>query len=343
MGMKQVIRKLSEEINGKMRTDVIDILEDMLIENIEKLSTSEDFFQLPLNSIFSLTSKVNFNNIEESDNIIDIIRNIIQSTIKSHYESKESLLILNNIDISNISLSYEDVLSLLELFTNCPILTRFCKLCRDNQQLIESRYEEEIQQKCNEIEELKQEINTNSIPFEKSIFKVCMEGQLSIVNYLIKGQYVDPNVKAEKDEKYYYFAGDAPIHIASRYGHLEIVQYLVENYNVDIYTPNKFGDAPIHIATVYGHLPIVKYFIEKHHVDVDIRGFNGKTPYLYSAWYPDYHVQEYLGKNKADMYLEDKEGISPRAVMLDNMAPFVNCEPKCIPRLKKGPNKSWPY
>ena len=60
MDVTSVVKKMKAEINGKNRKDVIDFLEETLIENFEETYKNEDFFQLPLNNIFSVISKIDF-------------------------------------------------------------------------------------------------------------------------------------------------------------------------------------------------------------------------------------------------------------------------------------------
>ena len=47
MSVKQIIKKLSDEIKGKNRRDYIDSYEELLSENIEELIKNEFFFDLP--------------------------------------------------------------------------------------------------------------------------------------------------------------------------------------------------------------------------------------------------------------------------------------------------------
>ena len=63
---------------------------------------------------------------------------------------------------------------------------------------------------------------------------------------------------------------DCPIlALAVEHGHLEIVKYLVENHDVDVYEKVHRHYTAINYAILHGHLNIMKYFIEKKNVDVD--------------------------------------------------------------------------
>ena len=163
MSVKQIVKKLTEEIKKGNRKEVVETYEDLLCENIEKLSKNENFFNLPLKNIFSVVSKVDFNLIEENDKIIEIIQNIIKNLVQKHFEEKETILILQNLNLTTNSFSsYEEIFSLLALITNFPILVNFCNSYKEQIQFIDKDYEYEIQQKEQEIEKLKQKIKSQS-------------------------------------------------------------------------------------------------------------------------------------------------------------------------------------
>ena len=61
------------------------------------------------------------------------------------------LLILQNIDISQFSISYEAIISIFGLFENCPILQYFDYLHNEEQNLPEIDNEYELEQKDKEI------------------------------------------------------------------------------------------------------------------------------------------------------------------------------------------------
>ena len=77
MRIQQLLQKLLEEIHGKNRKEIIETYEEQLSKEMKELSKNENFFKLPLNNIFFIISKFDFNFIEESDKIIEIIKILI--------------------------------------------------------------------------------------------------------------------------------------------------------------------------------------------------------------------------------------------------------------------------
>lgn len=52
------------------------------------------------------------------------------------------------------------------------------------------------------------------------------------------------------------------LHNAAKYGALDMLKLLIENFTVNIDVKTKEGDTPLHQAAFHGHLPIVKYLVE---------------------------------------------------------------------------------
>ena len=188
MNIEEIINKLGEEIKGKKNEEVIHQYESDLRKNFEKISNNEKFFNLPLKNIFSIISKVEFDFIEENDKMIETIQNIIKNVINKHFEEKETILILQNLNLTSISFSLEEIFSLLELIRNCPILVSFCHLYKEQNKEVDLDYEYELQQKEQEIDNLKQGIYHGFPPitvkpndFEPNIFIACQKGKLTSV------------------------------------------------------------------------------------------------------------------------------------------------------------------
>ena len=282
MTLEQTVERLKKEIKGQNRKDVINSLEEMLCKNVKELIKSNNFFHLPLKNIFSVIAKINFNYVDDIDDGYEILLKIIKNTTDAHYEEKETLMILQIIDITQIILSYERILSIFGLFTNCPILQLFCNLYNENQLLPEKDYEYELQQKGQEIEKLKQqkqkEFNKRASPtkiefqpisekpkdFEPDIFKACKSGKFTSVQWLIEKENIDPNISVEQyNFRLLILKGDTPIHIASKNGHLPIVQYLIEKQNVNIDIKGFEERTSLHYACEKCKIPIINYLISQ--------------------------------------------------------------------------------
>ena len=123
MNLNLIVQKLDVELNGKNRKQTVDSLINVLIEDPEELSKNLNFFKLPLQTIFLVISKINFDNIDEyDDDLKKIIYNFIYNTIQSHFEEKETILLLQNLRFDFSSFSYDDILSIFNLFKNCPFI-----------------------------------------------------------------------------------------------------------------------------------------------------------------------------------------------------------------------------
>ena len=197
---------------------------------------------------------------------------------EAHNEGKETMLSLQNIGITKMEDSFDEIVSIMRKIKNCPIIHQFCILYNEKQQLPEIDYQYELHQKDKEIEKLKQQIkeihsqttiyfepiSEKPADFESDIFKACRYGKLTSVQWLIEKENVDKNKRLEKYDYYHHlYSNDAPIHIASKYGHLPIVQYLIEKQNVDKDIKGHWWKTPLHCACEYGHLPIAEYLISK--------------------------------------------------------------------------------
>ena len=89
MDLDSTIKKISKEIKGEKRKEIIDDLEDGLIQNIEEISNLGTFFKLPLENIFSIIRKVDFALISDKINVLKILQNFVQNYLKAMKKKKQ--------------------------------------------------------------------------------------------------------------------------------------------------------------------------------------------------------------------------------------------------------------
>ena len=73
------------------------------------------------------------------------------------------------------------------------------------------------------------------------------------------------NVKSKNND------GWTPLHYASRYGYLDIVEYLTKECKCDVESKDNDGETPLHIASKYGIRDIVQYLTEECHAKITDR------------------------------------------------------------------------
>ena len=89
--------------------------------------------------------------------------------------------------------------------------------------------------------------------------------------------------------------GDTALMHASRYGYLEIVEYLLEN-KANLNLQNEQGETALMLASEYGdYIEVVKFLI-KNGADEFIGDIDGKQAYVKAYMCGHYYVKEYLSK-----------------------------------------------
>jgi ankyrin repeat protein len=79
--------------------------------------------------------------------------------------------------------------------------------------------------------------------------------------------------------------------VACIYGHLEIVQYLSEFFNVN--EPNEWNCTPLYAAIASGELKMVKWLVNQG-IDVNVKHVCGSTPLYYAIERNYYNIAHYL-------------------------------------------------
>ena len=322
MKEEEAVNHLKEEINGMKREDMINSYESLLGSYLQNISKMNLFFELPLENILSIIAKA-----DKSDSIsLNTLKDIISNTINAHKNEKETLFLLQNIENSTNYLSSEEMVSLFELFSNCPVLLNFSKTYREESQSPVVDVEFEIKQKDKEIENLQKRINLlyalpqniatrNFEPINfpprnliSNLYEACIKGDLRSVQWLIEKNGENPNLPYDS-----YWPNEedrnlSPIHIAAMSNQIIIIQYLIEFQNIDPNTPHiRNQKTPLHFACENGHLLIAEYLLI-HGAKIDSKDQKGKEPLRYACKIGNTSIVELLLLNDANINAQDYNG-----------------------------------
>ena len=322
MRIESIVRKLYKEINGRNRSDSVEILEELLCENVEEFTQNENFFNLPIANILSVISRIDFNLLDKNSDNLNIIRDIISNTVKSHYDEKETLLLLYSINTETIPMSHEDILSLLELFTNCPKISQLCALYKKNVQFPIQDYEFEIETLKKQVEDLKQRerfhyfepLTEKPKDFEPNIFLASESGKLTSVQWLIENENVDKNIMCTT----FAMHNMPPIFFAVKSDSYIVVKYLIEQQKVDIEIRDKFQSITLlHYACQWGAISVVQYLVSRG-ADLNPRDLRGNTPMHYAASWARANIVVYLLSLGANKNIRNHRGQTPYDVARNN-------------------------
>eukprot|EP00057_Strongylocentrotus_purpuratus_P022835 XP_011677309.1 PREDICTED: transient receptor potential cation channel subfamily A member 1 homolog isoform X2 [Strongylocentrotus purpuratus] len=108
--------------------------------------------------------------------------------------------------------------------------------------------------------------------------------------------------------------GVAPIHLAVRGGHTELVQISLEHGLIAYQTTMKDDDTPLHEACSAGHLDIVTMLSRNYGADINAKNLNGETPLHHACKENHQIVAEFLFEERADIRAKNNEKLTPLQV-----------------------------
>ena len=117
---------------------------------------------------------------------------------------------------------------------------------------------------------------------------------MNINGHIMDGQYRDTN-------------GWTVLHYAVK--HIDVVKYLINEYNCDIMTPDKYGDTILHVTASEGSLDVLKYLINTHHYNLMTTNNKGQTVLHLAVKHIDV-VKYLIIECSCDIMAADKGGVS---------------------------------
>ena len=161
------------------------------------------------------------------------------------------------------------------------------------------------------LEERKCDANPKNSKHDTPLLEASYAGQLNIVKYLLENSY-SCNPKA------YGSNGYNCLHAACHKGHIEMVQYLIEQCEMDpsasISKANIYSKTnALHIASQYGHVLIVDYLTTKWNMDASLPDEHGNTALHLAVIHDQFEIERYLVINN---YCN--ASIIPQSLLLKN-------------------------
>ena len=113
--------------------------------------------------------------------------------------------------------------------------------------------------------------------------------------------------------------GDCPLYIASSNNQLEVIKYLINDYNCDpTDNDNQLSTTPLHAACYWGHIDVVRYYIEECKCDPMCKSTFLDTPLYYAVTQHHYDIARYLVcTGKVDIFSRDTFFLSPNFLVTD--------------------------
>ncbi|XP_023674335.1 protein fem-1 homolog A [Paramormyrops kingsleyae] len=144
-----------------------------------------------------------------------------------------------------------------------------------------------------------------------AVFNAARDGKLKLIQKLLSNKSPE-ELEALAEEK---TQGGTPLLIASRYGHLEVVEYLLEHCkaNVELGGSVNFdgetieGAPPLWAASAAGHLPVVRTLL-KHGASVNNTTLTNSTPLRAACFDGHLEIVRYLVEHRADMEVANRHG-----------------------------------
>jgi len=170
---------------------------------------------------------------------------------------------------------------------------------RKNNEKQESNKKEEDERKIKEEYESIEKWKTTKAPdFEGNIFEVAAKGKLKSIIYLLaNGTKVNEWFSNDNYDGWVGMQNSTPLHFSSRYGHLHVVEYLVNQKAVINSKDNEYR-TPLHCAAINGHHRVVEYLVNQK-ADINAKDKFNRTPLHYSASNGHLSIVEYLVNQEA--------------------------------------------
>ena len=146
----------------------------------------------------------------------------------------------------------------------------------------------------------------------------CKYGLLDTVKYLLYGDntnLVGPQCDLEALDNF----NQTPLFYAVQSGNFEMVKFLIDQANCNFKVVNYLGQSILHIASKYGYVNIISFLIENKSVKVNEKSEEGKTALDYATSSQKKEAIEYLNS-----YIKKQNQIGVSSKRHINFNPFLD-------------------
>jgi len=143
----------------------------------------------------------------------------------------------------------------------------------------------------------------SSLPEAAALFYSALCGFSGVVEYLI--------LTHTKDVNAHYRNLGAPLHVASGFGHAEVVCLLLRhNADVNVRCAGFYDWMPLHFASWKGYTKLVQLFLD-HSAEISAQSTVNNTPLCVASSCGQLEVVRLLLRHGADLHIRGFEGQSP--------------------------------
>ena len=326
---------LSSKTNDQM------IIDDCFLVNVKEEMKKTVFLEQKFPIYSEILNKLKFH--YGNQEYIQIVKEMLK-LLYSKKSIVENLPLLLPLIQCDSSFTFEDCISLLSSFQNCPVCVKLSNLYESSKfhSEVELDYDYEIAQKDKQIEILRKDIEKlqkrKTLPkapehLESDIYKATSNNDIESLRYYCEIEKIDPNSLS-------IYLDRTPLHIAAEKGYLPIIEYLIEDQHVTLNKPNMKGYTEMHLACINnnikvleflshhgcnieqldiegntclllacreGNIDIVKYLIEKLSAKVDIHNQNGFNALHFACWNKSVHLVQYLIRHGLKQFINYHE------------------------------------
>lgn len=149
-------------------------------------------------------------------------------------------------------------------------------------------------------------LEDSNIDGNNLLWLACDARKTDVVKMILNREDITTKYKNFKDSK-----GLTSLHRACCKRHIEIVQLLLEQSDIDVNIKDIEGWTPLHYMTYADYTDVVKVLLEHPRINVNEKDINGCTPIKYACDVGDIYLINMLLEKGGDLTIRDTYGISP--------------------------------